>query len=66
MCLKTCFQCDVQFYRPFQFNITRLEFYQLNQTLTLKIYQVPHLGNIVGSVLSADVFSRYALFFKAL
>jgi methionyl-tRNA synthetase len=25
------------------------------------VNNVPHLGNIVGSVLSADVFSRYAL-----
>lgn len=25
------------------------------------VNNVPHLGNIVGSVLSADVFSRYSL-----
>lgn len=25
------------------------------------VNNVPHLGNIVGSVLSADVFARYAL-----
>lgn len=24
------------------------------------VNNVPHLGNIIGSVLSADVFSRYA------
>jgi methionyl-tRNA synthetase len=27
------------------------------------VNNVPHLGNIIGCVLSADVFSRYALSF---
>jgi leucyl-tRNA synthetase len=27
------------------------------------VNNVPHLGNIIGCVLSADVFSRYARFF---
>ena len=33
-----------------------------NETLTPINRLVPHLGNIVGSVLSADVFSRYTYF----
>ena len=35
-----------------------------NETLTPINRLVPHLGNIVGSVLSADVFSRYTYFGK--
>ena len=35
-----------------------------NETLTPNNRLVPHLGNIVGSVLSADVFSRYIYFGK--
>ena len=38
--------------------------YCANETLTPNNRLVPHLGNIVGSVLSADVFSRYTYFGK--
>ena len=36
-----------------------IEFNVAKQALSLGYGPVPHLGNIVGSVLSADVFSRY-------
>lgn len=59
MSLKTCFH----FYFMSKSHDLRVFFGKRNADL--KLCQVPHLGNIVGSVLSADVFSRYAHFDKA-